>query len=165
MVSKEGDHERGTYLMKTGYRPDPTVVHPSIGAICCHELPAAGDRHSAAHLDPARPVAGPRRLPRRRVRRLPDRRPGQAGARHDARACRPRATSSACSDLDVVESAFAAGRRKRVEATLHRDAVTGARKMMSSEQLKAFDVSSEPRRCATATATRRSAAAAWRRAG
>ena len=40
MVSKEGDHERGTYMMKTGYRPDPTVEHPSIGAICCHELPA-----------------------------------------------------------------------------------------------------------------------------
>jgi uncharacterized protein DUF1501 len=39
MVSKEGDHERGTYMMKTGYRPDPTVVHPSIGAVCCHELP------------------------------------------------------------------------------------------------------------------------------
>src|SRR5262249_10262992 len=39
LVSKEGDHERGTYLMKTGYRPDPTVVHPAIGAICCHELP------------------------------------------------------------------------------------------------------------------------------
>src|SRR5205085_3323024 len=28
-----------TYTMKTGFRPDPTVVHPSIGAICCHELP------------------------------------------------------------------------------------------------------------------------------
>src|SRR5438045_83523 len=27
MVSKEGDHERGTYNLKTGYRPDPTVVH------------------------------------------------------------------------------------------------------------------------------------------
>ncbi len=39
MVSKEGDHERGTYMMKRGYRPDPTVEHPSIGAICCHELP------------------------------------------------------------------------------------------------------------------------------
>ncbi len=34
MVSKEGDHERGTYMMKRGYRPDPTVEHPSIGAIC-----------------------------------------------------------------------------------------------------------------------------------
>src|SRR5262249_13107284 len=42
MVSKEGDHERGTYTMKTGVRPDPTVVHPSIGAIVCHELPIAG---------------------------------------------------------------------------------------------------------------------------
>ncbi len=42
MVSKEGDHERGTYTMKTGFRPDPTVIHPSIGAVCCHELPIAG---------------------------------------------------------------------------------------------------------------------------
>ena len=42
MVSKEGDHERASYAMKTGFRPDPTVVHPSIGAICCHELEAAG---------------------------------------------------------------------------------------------------------------------------
>src|ERR687889_197546 len=39
MVSKEGDHERGTYYVKTGYRPDATVEHPSIGAVCCHELP------------------------------------------------------------------------------------------------------------------------------
>ena len=39
MMSKEGDHERGTYTMKTGFRPDPTVIHPSIGAILCHELP------------------------------------------------------------------------------------------------------------------------------
>src|SRR5262249_24554472 len=39
LVSKEGDHERGTYFMKSGYRPDPTVVHPAIGAICCRELP------------------------------------------------------------------------------------------------------------------------------
>src|SRR5262249_49422925 len=42
MMSKEGDHARGTYTMKTGFRPDPTVIHPSIGAVCCHELPATG---------------------------------------------------------------------------------------------------------------------------
>src|SRR5436309_10836832 len=29
MVSKEGDHERGTFTMKTGYRPDPTITYPS----------------------------------------------------------------------------------------------------------------------------------------
>ncbi|MEO8270025.1 MAG: DUF1501 domain-containing protein, partial [Aureliella sp.] len=37
LVSKEGDHERATYHVKTGWRPDPTLVHPSIGAVLCHE--------------------------------------------------------------------------------------------------------------------------------
>src|SRR5687767_9884161 len=40
--SKEGDHERGTYTLKTGFRPDPTVTHPSLGAIVCHDLPGTG---------------------------------------------------------------------------------------------------------------------------
>jgi len=37
MVSKEGDHERATYNMKTGWRPDPTLIHPSIGSVICHQ--------------------------------------------------------------------------------------------------------------------------------
>ncbi len=37
MVSKEGDHERATYNVKTGWRPDPTLVHPSIGSVLCHQ--------------------------------------------------------------------------------------------------------------------------------
>src|SRR5262245_49556274 len=32
LVSKEGDHERASYNVKTGFRPDPTLVHPSLGA-------------------------------------------------------------------------------------------------------------------------------------
>jgi Protein of unknown function (DUF1501) len=36
--SKEGNHERGTYMMHTGYTPNPTVVHPSFGSICSYEL-------------------------------------------------------------------------------------------------------------------------------
>ena len=39
MMSREGDHERGTYNLKTGFRPDPTVTHPALGAVVCHELP------------------------------------------------------------------------------------------------------------------------------
>ncbi len=42
VVSKEGDHERAAYHVKTGFRPDPTLVHPSIGAVLCHELPEIG---------------------------------------------------------------------------------------------------------------------------
>ena len=39
LTSKEGDHERGTYYLLTGYRPDPSVTHPSLGSIVTRELP------------------------------------------------------------------------------------------------------------------------------
>jgi uncharacterized protein (DUF1501 family) len=143
LVSKEGDHERGTSLMKTGFRPEPTVEHPSLGAICCHELPA-GETTIPRHVSilpgqwPARggflggqfdafqvaDPAGP----------LPDVAPFVPTTR-DAQRMR---------DLEVAEKAFARGRARRVEATLHRDSLRRARVMMSSEQLEAFDVKLEP---------------------
>jgi hypothetical protein len=143
MVSKEGDHERGTYMMKRGYRPDPTVEHPSIGAICCHELPVGKTeipRHVSiltgqwpsrggflgAEFDPFQaddPKGG-----------LPDVTSGVADARDAAR----------MRDLDVLERTFARGRRGRAQATMHRETLARARVMMTSEQLKAFDVSQEP---------------------
>jgi uncharacterized protein (DUF1501 family) len=119
MTSKEGDHERGTSTLKTGFRPDPTVVHPS------SQWPARGGYlgdHLDAFLmdDPAGPVPNTKSF-------LPTKRDEQR-----------------LKDLDVVESAFAKGRRKTTDGTLHRQTVADARKMMSSEQLKAFDVSQEP---------------------
>jgi hypothetical protein len=36
--SKEGNHDRGTYMMHTGYAPNPTVVHPNFGSVCSYEL-------------------------------------------------------------------------------------------------------------------------------
>jgi hypothetical protein len=36
--SKEGNHDRGTYLMHTGYAPNPTVTHPGFGSYCALEL-------------------------------------------------------------------------------------------------------------------------------
>src|SRR3954451_9377039 len=36
--SKEGNHDRGTYVMHTGYAPNPTVMHPSFGSVCSYEL-------------------------------------------------------------------------------------------------------------------------------
>jgi len=143
MVSKEGDHERGTYLMKTGYRPDPTVEHPSIGAICCHELPI-GSTDIPRHISiltgrwtsrggflggefDAFQVGDPQG-------ELPDVAAAVSRQRDEAR----------FHDLDVLERTFARGRSRRVQATLHRETLSRARTMMSSEQLKAFDVSTEP---------------------
>jgi len=39
VMSKEGDHERANYNMKTGFRPVPGLTHPSLGSVICHELP------------------------------------------------------------------------------------------------------------------------------
>lgn len=36
--SKEGNHERGNYMMHTGYAPNPTVTHPGFGSYCALEL-------------------------------------------------------------------------------------------------------------------------------
>ncbi|HEX5443451.1 MAG TPA: DUF1501 domain-containing protein [Pirellulales bacterium] len=143
LISKEGDHERGTYLMKTGYRPNPTVVHPSIGAICCHHLPLAGAE-----------------IPRH-ISILPGQWPsvgGLLGKQYDAFQIGDPAgkvpdvsalvsderVSRRLADLRVVEDAFARGRLRQAEATLHGATVNQARQMMTSEQLAAFDVNQEP---------------------
>lgn len=144
LVSKEGDHERGSYYIRTGYRPDPTVEHPSVGAICCHELPP-GDTGIPRHISIL-----PGQWPSRGgflgseydafktddpLSKLPDVTAHVPGDRDQRRV----------SDLDVVERAFARGRAKRIDATLHRDTIRRARTMMSSEQLKAFDIAQEPK--------------------
>ena len=51
--SKEGNHDRGTYLMHTGYAPNPTVVHPGWGSVCAMELgeTARALRPAALHRD------------------------------------------------------------------------------------------------------------------
>jgi hypothetical protein len=142
VVSREGDHERGTYNLMTGYRPDPTVVHPSIGAICAHQLPV-----------------GQTEIPRY-ISILPGQWPGRGGFLGDqydpfkmgdplhrvpdvTSQVSPERDAQRIADLDVVEQAFARRRSNRVEATLHRATVNNARTMMSSEQLRAFDVSRE----------------------
>jgi hypothetical protein len=38
MTCKEGNHDRGQYLMHTGYAPSVTLKHPSFGAWVSHEL-------------------------------------------------------------------------------------------------------------------------------
>ena len=47
-------------------------------------------------------------------------------------------------DRRIVDIAFMAGRRRRVEATLHAKMIGRTPSMMTSEQLRAFDVSEEP---------------------
>lgn len=145
VVSKEGDHARGVYNIKTGFRPDPTLVHPSIGAVVCHQLPNEsdiprhvsilgtslsgrggylGDGFDAFQIgDPLRPV--------------PDIRSRVNQTRQDSRSA----------DLfNVVESEFSRGRLRDLDEskTLHQLSIRRAMRMMTSEQLKAFSIKDAP---------------------
>jgi len=144
VVSKEGDHERATYQVKTGFRPNPTVVHPSLGAVVCHQLPDDTEIPRHISIYPGAWPAGGGYLgdqydafkvgdPQGRI---PDVR-----ARVGAERAKQR-----IEHLNIVEDEFARGRLKNLdrEKTLHRTSIQSALKMMSSEQLKAFDVSASP---------------------
>jgi uncharacterized protein (DUF1501 family) len=140
VVSKEGDHERGTYHVKSGHRMIPNLQHPSLGAILCHQVkdnieiprhisilpgqwPARGgylgDQYDAFQTyDPLGPI--------------PDVRLRVSDERFRNR----------LADLDVIENEFVRRRRQQLDAgkTLHRTSIEAARKMMDSEHLAAFDV-------------------------
>lgn len=144
VTSKEGDHERAVYNVKTGYRPDPTLKHPSVGAVLCHADQKGAD------------------IPRH-ISIVPNNSPGRGGylgAAYDAfkindpagpvpdvrRPVHEDRFDRRVSDLyNVVEGEFRRGRLKNLESakTLHQTATDLALRMMSSEQLDAFDVSEE----------------------
>jgi hypothetical protein len=143
LVSKEGDHERASYIMKTGYPPDPTVKHPAVGAIVSRELPSARlevppfislgyDPHPARggflgrEFD-AFQLYDPGQSPQNLA-------PHVGGERQERR----------LKNLEVVTEAFARGRESAARKTLHRQSLDGALKMMSSDQLKAFSIDDEP---------------------
>ncbi|AWM42222.1 hypothetical protein GobsT_43290 [Gemmata obscuriglobus] len=141
--SPEGDHERGTSMVKTGVRPDPTTTYPSLGAVICHALPDTTvdiPRHVSVTPNewPARGGALGAGFDAFKVfdpkDKVPDVAPHVPQARFEQR----------LEDLKVVEDSFVKGRGTRVGSTGHRDTMDRARKMMSSEQLKAFDISLEP---------------------
>lgn len=143
--SKEGDHERGTYTVKTGYRPLPALVHPALGAIVCHEL-----------------AANQTEIPRH-ISILPEQWPGRGGFLGDeydafktfdpinpvpdvAAAVSEDRMRQRLSDLQMIEGEFSRGRERQAVATRNRETLLAARRMMTSKQLAAFDVSKEPRK-------------------
>lgn len=143
LVSKEGDHERASYFVKTGYRPDPTLKHPAVGAILARELPADQLEIPAFISLGFTPFAS---------------RGGYLGARYDAfQVSNPGQASEQLRSiiqspreqvrrdhLAVVTEAFAQGRAAALRGTLHQQAQADAQRMIASEQRRAFELEEEP---------------------
>jgi hypothetical protein len=156
MTTKEGDHERGSYLMRTGYRPIGPLHYPVIGALYAKEL-AAGrelDLPPFISISPRRIFGldthgpgflGPQFAPLfvGEANGGPDQEsmavenlslPGDVNrGRHDQR----------LSILGELEDGFA---RRRPGAAVdgHRTAYAGAVRMMRSEMVEAFQLDQEP---------------------
>lgn len=144
VISKEGDHERATYHLKTGWRPDPTLVHPSIGAIVCHqsEVNLEIPRHVSI-VATEWPARGGYLGPNFDAFQIGD--PIQPIPNLKPRVQQDRLSHRVGPLLDVLENEFQRGRLPRLDSdrTLHRAATKQAVQMMSSDQLKAFDVKQE----------------------
>lgn len=144
VVSKEGDHERATYHLKTGWRPDPTLVHPSIGAIICHQSPENLEipRHVSI-LASQWPARGGYLGPSVDAFQIGD--PNDQIPNLKAAVDSDTLNIRAGRLLDVLESEFQRGRMIDLDGnrTLHRTATNRALQMMSSEQLSAFEVQLE----------------------
>ena len=149
LTSKEGDHDRATYLVKTGFRPDPALRHPSVGAIVAHALPNA-----QLEIPPVIALCYDQHPSRGgflggRFDSLHVREPGSPN--HDLQAwlADPR-QQRRLSNLEVVSQAFSRGRRVVVDRTMHEHNLDAALKMMTSDQLQAFHLGDEPESTRTA---------------
>jgi len=143
LTSKEGDHERGTYFVKTGYRPDPTLKHPSLGAIATRELP---DRNMeipmhVSLLKSQWPARGGYLGPQLDAFKVFN--PGKEVRNMKARVGEQR-QNRRLQKLEFLSDSFARGRFSRVRRTQHQQTVDRALTMMRSDQLKAFLVEDEP---------------------
>ncbi len=144
LVSMEGDHERATRYLKTGYRPDPTADHPSLTAVVAHKRPnrsleipshvslgvgqwPAWGGYLGAEFD-AFKVSEPGATVGNLTCRIDD--PDRQRRRRDA--------------LTVVSSAFRHRRELAVDRTRHLDTVERAFRMMRSPDVAAFRLDDEP---------------------
>lgn len=146
VTSKEGDHERAVYNIKTGFRPDPTLVHPAIGGVICHQM----DEQDRGKVD----------IPRH-VSIFPTNQPGRGGylgEQYDAfKMFDPRNPlpdlkkrvdasrfDSRLKTLEFLEKQDPFQRKNEPRSKYGDPNTLGALKMMSSDQLKAFDISEVP---------------------
>lgn len=143
LTSMEGDHARGASFVKTGYRLDPTLKYPSLGAIVARTTPCP-ELEIPAHICVGTDSTFPRG--------------GYLGNQFDAfRVFDPgRSVTNLKSDvspnrldkrtaaLKMMSSQFGAHRPGAMKETMHANNVERALTMMSSKQLKAFEIDQAP---------------------
>lgn len=142
MVSQEGDHERGAYFLKTGYRPDPTTIHPSLGALLTKERPSERIEIPLYVALLGGPFPGRGGYFGDQYDPFQVFEPGTALHNMQPMVSKERLIQRE-KNLSVVEGTFLKGRKVLARGTLHAETINKARRMMDSAQLKAFRIDEE----------------------
>ena len=146
LTSKEGSHPRASFYLHTGYLPNPSARHPTLGSIVASELAGKRDGETP-DLPPVVRIGG---------RGRNDSGAGLLGMQWDPYELRDPAQSPANTSpqvsaerhlarLDLMErlgSGFA--RSLPQEATDHASLYRRATRMILSPQMEAFDIDREP---------------------
>lgn len=141
MSTREADHERGRYYMHTGYNPDPNILHPSYGAVVAHELESQiSDLEIPLFVSVGGASEGPGFLgmayapfqvdSNGRIRNLDMRMQEQRLAQRFAL-------------LETIETKFI-NERRGMAATDHAKVLGKTSSLLTSQQMSAFKVDSEP---------------------
>ena len=141
MSTREADHTRGRYYLHTGFVPSPNVDHPSYGSVIARELEG-----QTAHLEipsfvsVGGPSEGPGFLGMAYA-------PFQVNNNGRVRDAKPIVDRERLEDrlamLGEIERRFASQRRGSAPGE-HAKVLEKTVSLMRSDQMKAFDVASEP---------------------
>ncbi len=140
MSTREADHERGRYYMHTGYVPNPSVDYPSYGAVISHEM-----EHLVPQLEipPFMSIGGPSEGPGFLGMAYA---PFQVDANGNVRDTQMNVPWQRMVDrlklLEAVETRFIHERRGSAAAE-HAKVLGKTRELLTSDQMKAFQVRSE----------------------
>lgn len=141
MSTREADHTRGTYYLHTGYVPNPNVIHPGYGSVVAHELAA---QTAALEIPPFVSVGGASEGPGFLGMAYA---PFQVDSNGRVRDLDTPADKARMNDrmqlLGMLERRFIDQNRGSA-AGEHAKVLKSTIELMSSQQMEAFKVDSEP---------------------
>ncbi|MCA9193298.1 MAG: DUF1501 domain-containing protein [Planctomycetales bacterium] len=141
MSTREADHARGRYYMHTGYVPNPNIEHPSYGAVISHEL--MRDEFSL-EIPPFISIGGASEGPGfLGMSWAPFNVSSDGQIRNLEMGLSDQRLMQRMFTLQVIENGFVAQNRGSA-AVDHQKVLKKTFDLITSQQMKAFDVKSEP---------------------
>jgi uncharacterized protein (DUF1501 family) len=141
MSTREADHDRGRYYMHTGFVPNPSLDYPSYGAVVAHELE---EKASELEIPPFVAIGGASEGPGFLGMAYAPFRVDANGQIRDAQMSVPwKRMADRLKLLSALETRFAEERRGSA-AEEHAKVLAKTQEMLTSEQMEAFKVRSEP---------------------